>query len=292
MPEAKDPSSEDRQDLLRLQNELTKADLEDRHGALIHVEDDAAFTPEMEAAFLERVRAVEAEGDEHYVSVGELLGDAPYPPFEEVADATEAGDAQAAERAVDQLLQLLLERGVASPQPEWITPLGFYHFLTHDLLDHRIPPPTALREQVAAGAEQSHVIGVMYAQVRRDGPDYMLAVTEAFLLDLLAGGQPFTGETLAHHCRNGGEVGTREETRRTIQAWKDRWTSTTPVGFAPDRPFRAEDGALYFQFACKYRATERSSGRELTFEGPGLTQLALEDGEWRIVGCAMEGFEM
>ena len=119
----------------------------------------------------------------------------------------------------------------------------------------------------------------------------MATVTEQFLKDLIDPGKPFSGAWLAKVCRDGADVCDKATALAKITEWKAQWQDIKPVAFGTGTPMRGPDGAVYFQFACEYHVTDKNGNRE-EYDGPGLSQLALEDGEFRVVGFVMEGFEM
>ncbi len=271
---------------LRLQNELTKAQLESDHGAMFGFGEDAdgAFTPAMEAQFLQRIQAIESGGKETYVPISKFLS--------RKVEKQAAGMAKARqfERANKLLLDTFIRAGVYTEQPEWMNEAGFYRFLTTDFVKHTIPEPPK-QGPTDGDLQKRHVIAVMYDQVRSDSPNHMATVTTQFLEDLLDPDAAFTGEWLAHTCRDGMQVATKAQALQSIRRWKEQWTKIVPVGFGTGKPVKGPDGAIYFHFGCEYRVTDKT-GEEHTYEGPGLSQLALENGEFRVVGFSMEGFQM
>ena len=266
---------------LRIDNELKKAQLADQFGALFADGPDGGLPPEMEAEFLARIQAVESGGAETYVPIRSLLSKR---TLKQTAAKAEQGRH---EEAIGELLAALLDAGVITEQPTWITDRAYYKFLVTDFLDHTIPEPPPL----APGAETRHAIGVLYDQVRSDSPNHMATVTELFLEDLLDVEQPFEGHLLAHTCRDGEEVVPKAVALEKIRRWKAQWTDIRPLAFGTGKPVRGPDGAVYFQFGCAYGVTDRHGNTE-EYDGPGLSQLALEEGEFRVVGWVMEGFEM
>ena len=279
MPHADDELSPEER--LRIDNELKKAQLGDAFGAVFGDLSDGDLPPELEAEFLRRIQALETGGPETYVPIRRLLDQK---PLEQAAAKAEQGRHGA---AITELLSALSHAGVVTEQPEWISDRAYYHFLVTDFLDHTVPEPPPL----VPGAETRHAIGVMYDQVRSDSPNHMATVTQLFLEDLLDPGQPFRGHLLAHTCRDGQEAVPKEIALAKIRSWKEQWSDIRPVGFGTGKPLRGPDGAVYFQFGCEYHVTDKNGHRE-TYDGPGLSQLALEEGEFRVVGWVMEGFEM
>lgn len=185
------------------------------------------------------------------------------------------------EEAIELILRGLLAKGVSLHRPDWITSQGFYQFLTKDLLDHQLPEPAV---------KSSGNVELKYDDIRFDSPNFMAGVTEDFLLDLLSPAA-FIGDELAHTCRDGAEVVSKQQAILNIQRWKDQWIEIVPIGFRPERPVKTPDGSLYFQFQCAYETTDRSN-RKSKHDGGGLCQLALEGKSYRVVGCMMVGFEM
>ena len=271
---------------LRLQNELTKAQLEEQHGAVFGFGEDldGAFTPEMEAQFLQQIQAFESQDATRYVPIRSLVS---AKVFRQAADLAAAEDFEGANAL---LLEAYLGAGVLTDQPEWLTAEGFYHFLSEDFAEHTIPPP-AQADPSGEQHGQRQMIGVMYDQVREDSPDHMAAVTEQFLEDLLTPDRPFEGTWLAHTCREGANVVDKATATQTIRAWKQQWRKIVPLSLGFGGPMRGPDGAVYFQFGCAYAVTG-ADGAEQEFSGPGICQLAIEGKAFRVVGFAMEGFEM
>lgn len=273
---------------LRLQNELTKARLEEENGAFFGFgegADSPEFTPELEAAFLQRIQEMEGGGKESYTPIGGLLG--------EDAQAKAAGLAAAQDfhGATDILMEALLTNGVGTAKPEWLSDEGFYHFVTEDLVRHTIPTPPKFAEGTAGDETLKHVIFVTYDQVRPDSPDNMAALTERMLEDLLNDKHPFSGKVLSHTCRQGPNVVTKAAAIENIRRWKEQWTSIEPIGYQPVKPMLGPDGALYFQFMCAYNVVDKNGNRE-EYEGGGICQIAVGNKSLEVIGFAMEGFEM
>lgn len=277
MPTPEDLSPSER---LRIDNELKKAQLTDEHGAFFG-DTSEEMSAEMEAEFLANIQALEAGGKDSYVAIRTLVS---RKALKQTAAMAKRGKHQ---DAIDALTEALLEAGVFTEQPEWMHARGYYQFLSTDFLDHTIPEPPP----VPPGSELRHMVGVMYDQVRSDSPNHMATVTENFLVDLLAPDEPFAGELLAHTCRDGAEVVDKATALAKIRKWKAQWREIKPVAFGPLSPMRGPDGAIYFEFGCEYHVTDHNGNTE-EYNGPGLSQLALEDGEFRVVGFTMEGFEM
>ena len=280
MPAPEELTPEER---LRLQNELTRAELEDVHGAVIgSLTDDPRFDAAAEAEFLARIKAMEAGGPEAYVPIRSLIG----------RGALKQAHAKARQRrfaeAADVVVDAAARAGIVTEAPEWIEPQGWFLFLTQDFLEHRVPAPPPARE--AAGTQ--HMVGVLYDHVRQDSPQHLALAAEGFVQDLLDPGRPFEGRWLATHCRDGAEVIDRATAREKIAAWKRQWRSIVPVGFGLGGLVDgAADDALFVQFRCAYTVTDQR-GDTVEFDGPGVVQLVIEGKGFRVVGCAMEGFEM
>lgn len=284
MPTPEELTPEER---LRLQNELTKAELEDTHGAAFGMAtDNPDFTPAAEAEFLARIKAMEAGGRDSYVPIGSLI---PRGPLKRAAAKAKQRKFQ---EAADLVVEAAAQAGVITQQPEWIAPQGWYLFLTRDFLEHTIPAPPPASERIDRSSGTQQMVGVLYDQVRQDSPEFLLVASEGFLQDLLQPDTPFEGRWLAHTCRDGADVVPREQAREKIAAWKKQWREIVPVGFAPGGLLDGtQTDGLYFQFNCAYTVTDQRGNTE-EYDGPGVVQLALEDKTFKVVGCMLEGFEM
>ncbi|MFK8054782.1 MAG: hypothetical protein AB8F78_01575 [Saprospiraceae bacterium] len=190
--------------------------------------------------------------------------------------------------ASDVLLNGLLEAGVMSEKPDWITPQGWYSFLNADLLDHQIPPPTPVKE----GDTERHMVGVNYDQVRHDSPETMLNTANGLLLDIINVTEPFTsGSLLADTVRNGEDVQSREEAVTKILAWRQQWTKTEPEAFESKGIMRGPDGATYFTFDCAFTAFAKT-GSVTEYDGDGAVQFITVKKRLEIVGLMMPGFAL
>lgn len=269
---------------LRIQNELTKSDLSDRHGAHIGFIPGAPkeLTPEQEKAFLENISRLEDGGRESYVTIRSLVS----------KKAIKVAAAKAKQRkwedACDELLKAFISAGVATKMPEWITFQGWYYFLSSDFLDHTIPPPPPVEE----GATQRHMVGAYYDHVRKDSPDMMFQITNNLLLDMLNVEEPFTSASLlAHKVRNGQEIQTRAEAVAKIEAWRNQWVKIEPGSFEQKGIIRGPDGAPYFTFDCAFTAYAKT-GSYTEFESDGAVQFITVDKHLEVVGLMMPGFEL
>lgn len=271
---------------LRLQNELLRAELESDHGAVFGDDlgaDPRGLTPDMERAFLERIRALEAGGDtSHYVAIRTLV---PRRALKQASAKTKGGDFAG---AIALLEGALANAGVMTQQPEWLAPRGYYHYLVEDLLAHTIPPPPP----PTPGSDQRHMIGVMYEQVRQDSPQHLFDITLDFVGRVLNLARPFDGEDLfGEEVRRGAGVQTRAEAIASVHAWRARFSDIEPGDFVPRGHFRGPDGAIYFGFDFAYKATE-PPGKVHLYEGDGAVQVDVVDKRFVVIGCSMPGFEL
>jgi len=269
---------------VRIQNELTKSDLSDRHGAEIGFIPGASkkMTPDEEKEFLENVSRIENGGRESYVSIRSLIS----------KKAIKVAAAKAKHRkwedACDELLKAFIRAGVATQAPEWITFQGWYYFLSTDFLDHTIPPPPPVQE----GATQRHMVGAYYDHVRQDSPDMMYKIANELLLDMLNVTEPFnSAELLADKVRNGQEIQSRAEAIIKIKAWRNQWSKIEPGTFEQKGIIRGPDGAPYFTFDCAFTAYAKT-GSYTEFESDGAVQFITVDKHLEVVGLMMPGFEL
>jgi len=269
---------------IRIQNELTKSDLADRHGADIGFIPGASkeLTPAQESTFLENISRLEDGGRESYVPIRSLIS----------KKAIKVAAAKAKQRkwedACDELLKAFIHAGVATKMPDWITFQGWYHFLRTDFLDHTIPPPPPVEE----GATQRHMVGAYYEHVRQDSPEMMFKISNNLLYDILNVSKPFSSAALfADQVRDGQEIQSREEAIAKINAWRDQWTKIEPGTFDQRGIIRGPDGAPYFTFDCAFTAYAKT-GSYTEFESDGAVQFITVDKHLEVVGLMMPGFAL
>ncbi len=277
---------------LRIQNELTKSDLTDKHGAAFEFVpgNSEDFTPEMEQQFLKNIARIEDAGKDSYVPIRSLVEN------EAIETAAAKAKQEQWDEASDHLLEACLAGGVMTEKPNWISPRGWYTFLSTDFLEHTVPPPPPLED----GATQRHMVAAFYDQVRQDSPETMLLMTSNLLLDILNVEEGFAStHVFADEVRNGQELQSRDSAVSKINAWRKKWTSVEPGGFNPGGPMRGPDGATYFRFECSYKATPVSSsetatskGKVTLYDGDGVVQFISVDKHLEVVGLMMPGFEL
>ena len=288
MPSSDHLSPEER---IRIQNELTKSDLTDKHGAAFEfvAENSEDFTPKMEQQFLQNIARIENGGTDAYVPIRSLISK------KAISVAAVKAQQENWEEACNELLQACITGGVMTEQPDWISPRGWYAFLSTDFLDHTIPPPPPLQ----AGATQRHMVGAFYDQIRQDSPETMLMMTSNLLLDILNVTEAFASTHLfADEVRNGQELQSRKAAMTKINAWREKWSTIEPGGFNPGGPMRGPDGATYFRFECSFKATpisedtDQSKGKVTLYDGDGVVQFISVDKHLEVVGLMMPGFEL
>jgi siroheme synthase (precorrin-2 oxidase/ferrochelatase) len=261
--------NQNQDDQLRLENELSKINLEINHGAKeFFVSDD--LPPEMEKAFLENVARFEqeyAKGDT--ISVYEFIGSPDYVPVEKVEDA---------EKEIERILALLEEKGVTIDRPEHLAPIGYYRFLTHDLFQHQM-----MNVQI-----EGMIHGFIYSEFRHDGPEFVEEHVEDFLLRLLNLERPFEFEFLSETCRSQQEAMTKEEALACIQQFRAQYDELVPLAFQ-QLEMKYHEGFMYFVFGIAWEG--KRNGETEEYEGTGICQLEFEGEEWMVQGVQMPGFE-
>lgn len=132
--------------------------------------------------------------------------------------------------------------------------------------------------------------GFLYSKLRHDGPEFIRDHVEETLLGLLNLGEEFRGEWLSEHCRNQAQVITKAEALESIHIFRSRYESITLVAFQPQEVRQTHD-AIYLFFGIAREGHPLRGGEPERYEGPGIGQVAWEDGEWRVQGLMMPGFE-
>jgi hypothetical protein len=260
------------EDELRLENELKALDLEITHGATNFIADDAP--PELVKMFLDNVAKFEAaHADAKLVPLRQLLQIEGLPPTMEVPE-------DELETHIESVLALLEKHGIVIDRPEHLSPRGYYHFLAEEFLDHEVT------DYSAPGMIQAF----SYDEFRHDGPEFIREHVEETLLDLLNLGQEFEGKWISEHCRDQTNAIDRAEVLRRIQAFRARYATIVPIAFQPEGVQRTEAG-MYFFFLIAWEGTPAAGGEPERYEGPGVSQIDWEEGEWLVQGIMMPGFE-
>ena len=277
LPENEHPESEPEltpEEELRAQNEIAAALFDAEHGSFTHIAKD--LPADVFQQFLANVKAFE-EGAASMISVREVLGS-----NAKWADGTKIQTAEEGEQAIADLEALLKKHHLHVERPAHLSPAGYYYYLTVDLMDHLVVPPTA---------ELHHVID--YDDVRQDSPNYMADVSEQFLAMLFDLERPFDPSIFAKEVRLNGVLTTPERALQSINGWRGQFQSLTPGECRPGEPIAAPDGATYFTFDVAYTTVDVDGNPE-TQEGPSLVQLSMDPKErfWRVCGATMPGFEL
>lgn len=269
----KDPqlTPEDEQ---RIENELKALNLELKHGATHFFADDDA-PPELVSKFLDNV----AKFEEAHAKGARV----PIRQFAEVGRLPAADELDEAELElrIEALLEQLEAKGIAIDRPEHLSARGYYRFLAEEFLE----------EEVTNYAVPGMIHGFLYSELRHDGPEYISDHVEETLLDLLnLGGEGFRGEWLSEHCRNQSEAITKAEALESIHIFRSKYRSITPIAFEAQEARRTHD-AMYLFFGIAWEGHPLHGGEPEHYEGLGVSQVAWEDGEWRVQGLMMPGFE-
>lgn len=268
----KDPklTPEDEQ---RIENELKALNLELNHGAThFFASDDAP--PELVSQFLDNVAQFEeAHAKGERVPVRQFAQIGPLPAAEELDEAE-------LEPRIKALLGQLEAKGISIDRPEHLSARGYYHFLTEEFL----------KEEVTNCAVPGMIHGFLYSELRHDGPEFIRDRVEETLLDLLNLGGEFEGRWLSEHCRNQTEAITKAQALESIHLFRSRYASITPIAFQPQEARRTHD-AMYLFFGIAWEGRPPNGGEPERHEGIGVSQVDWEDGEWRVQGLMMPGFE-
>jgi hypothetical protein len=274
-PDARTPPPSEEE---RYEKQLKTALFDAEMGGQSWTSDD--IPPELLDQFHANIRAFEerhAAGET--TTVGELLGDLPLLPPEEVTE-----DA-IAEREIERLLDALLDKGILTDRPEALTPFGYYRYLTEGLLEHEITPPVDGQQLL-----------LTFEDVVLGGrtPDQLTA--EAFLLALFNLDEPFPVDLLNEQMRLGQEAVSRERGLAHLNAWRERYRRIVPVSYGtidlpPEELPQLPPGQAVCFFGVDY-VVVHPDGREEAFRGEGVIELVLrEGGEWAVSGGMFPGFE-
>lgn len=257
----------------RIENELKALNLEINHGAThFFAADDAP--PELVSQFLDNI----AKFEEAHAK-GERV---PIRQFAEIGHLPAAAelDERELEPQIEALLEQLEAKGIAIDRPEHLSPRGYYHFLSEVFLEEEIPNHSV----------PGLIHGFLYDELRHDSPDFIRDHVEETLLDLLNLGGDFQGEWLSEHCRNQTDAITKAEALESIRIFRSKYESITPIAFQAQEVKPTHD-AMYLFFGVAWEGRPLKGGAPERYEGMGISQVDWEDGEWRVQGLKIPGFE-
>lgn len=253
------------------ENQIRAALFDAEHDSHTYVSPD--MPPELLEQFLANVKAIEEAEESDKKSVRELIGhEFGKNPFPE--------DDEAAELAITQIDEHLRRHQIIMLRPDHLTPRGYYRFLIEELPEVRIVPPKSKQQ----------FITIDYDRVRHDAPQFVIDRTELFLIGLLSLDVPFPPDILASRVRLGPEVVSRERGVQHVNEWRAQWKEIVPLGFKPTDIQAIPDNGLFFLFMVAYQATDMNGNTE-EYSGPGTSQVHFQDGEFRIEGMSIPGFE-
>ncbi len=234
---------------------------------------------EMLEAFQQQIRAFEEQqSGKDTVAIRSLLTDLPILPPEDIPDAATA------QRENNRLADALREVGIVLHQEdaEELDPFSFYEYLHNILLHYEIVPPPPGTTRVISFSE------AFMAQL-----DPIEALTENFLLSLFRLDVPFPMDILAARMRLNNQQVPRHKGLDHILRWRDQWKQIVGLAFdvieGPEVAAPSEDQAIQF-FMVAYEVMNAATGKKETFEGGGVMEFLLDEGEWRVTGAQFPGF--
>ncbi|MEM0991699.1 MAG: hypothetical protein AAF847_03435 [Bacteroidota bacterium] len=266
----KDENQKD-QEQIRLENELKKINLEMEHGMQAFFGSDD-LPPELEAMFLDNIAKFEAQHVKgKQITVYDFIGRPDVIPVEQV---------QQAEEQIARLLKILEGKGISIDRPEHLTSIGYYRFLTEDFFAH----------QMTDYQVEGMIHGFLYSEFRHDGPEFIQAHVEDFLLNLLNLNKPFETNWLSESCRSERENMTKEEVLDCVQRFRSQYDELIPLAFEKN-DLVYNEGFMYLMFAIAWEGRVVGANESQRHEGMGIAQLFLENGEWMIQGIQMPDFQ-
>lgn len=259
------------EDQLRFENEMKKINLEINHGAEeLFVSND--LPPELEKMFLDNIANFEAQHSRgELIAVYDFIGQPNFTPIEEVEDF---------EKEIERILQLLEAKQVTIDRPKHLAPIGYYRFLTNDFFQH----------QMTNYKVEGMIHGFLYDEFRHDGPQFIKAHVEEFLLRLLNLEKVFELEWLSETCRTQTEVMTKEEALDCIHRFRNQFGELVPVAFE-EMEMTYNNGFMYLVFGIAWDGKRKGEQELQRQEGVGICQLEYEGKEWMVQGVQMPGFE-
>ena len=253
---------------LAADNALRALNLELKHGAFVHLSDDAP--PEILQQFLKNVEAFENQQSAPTTTVAKRIGLPTVPPPDLLPEEVH--------EEINRLQSMLEAQGILLIRPENVGDADFYHFIIADILPMEVP------EQALPGMVSVFNYGEFYP----DEKSMIELAVEMFLLDLLNMECSFREEQLSEECRTDNEAISRSQAIERILAFRSLYDSIAPVGFHPFELLQPGNGT-YFTFGICWDGTV--DGIKERHEGFGICQVFFEDNIWKIQGVSMPGFK-
>ncbi|MEE9372903.1 MAG: hypothetical protein V3V00_07590 [Saprospiraceae bacterium] len=113
---------------------------------------------------------------------------------------------------------------------------------------------------------------------------------EEFLLRMLNLIEDFEPTWLSDNCRDSMLSIVPQEAVKRIQTFRTMYKEIIPIGFEPKGQLPTKSG-MFYEFGICWEGIPVSGGEKEKYEGLGVCQMALEDGEWMIQGVMIPGFE-
>ncbi len=256
----------------RAENEIKALKLDLEYGGESFIADDAP--PELVSRFLDEVarfEALHAEGKT--VPIHQFAGISDWPSADELDEA-------GLEEQIRKIQEQLEAAGIIVDRPDHLSPRGFYRFLAGEFLSQQVV------EQAPPGG--IHVFS--YSDFHHDGPEFIRDHVEETLLDLLNLEKEFEGAWLSETCRSTTEAMSKAEVLERIHSFRAQHSNIVPVAFQPQEVRPTEVG-MYFFFLIAWEGTPAGGGEAQRHEGPGVSQIGFQNGEWWVEGIMMPGFE-
>ncbi len=220
---------------------------------------------ELQDLFHEQVRAFHGKAGGKPVTVGSIVKDMSFPHPDTITNEEAALD------ALQDVLAVLMERGVAFEPPYHVMPEQLYRFVIEDLFAHSIPPPNPMMPVL-----------IPFETVETELDTESEAMAEAFLISMLVLDEPLREEMFDEPMRLKDKMVSRAEGMAFAQAWRDQFTAIRPIFFAPG-PKHEEKGFVYQFIKVAYEADHKDGSTEKV-ETEGVIQLGPREGGLKVVG--------
>lgn len=257
---------------LRAENEMAALGLELQYGAHIGVSDEVP--PEIVQQFLANISNFHRiEESSERITIYEKLGSPAFAPLDVLEPETLPGE-------LKRLQKLLENNGFAVFAPDDLPDEAFYEFIITEVFSCETPKET--------------VPGMMtcldYIDFNPTAEYEIGAITEEFLLAMLHLALPFPGDLLHPQCRNQHDIISAAQALATVEQFRARFSELVPVAFKLEEFVEKEHGT-WQMFGICWEGTPRAGGPVERHEGLGIMQFKTENGEWRVQGVSMPGFE-
>ncbi|MBC7934878.1 MAG: hypothetical protein H7Y86_05915 [Rhizobacter sp.] len=275
--------SNNREENLRIENELIRIKMNAQFGETFQMEIEAGLPPEIENQFLKNILAFEEQfhsGNAKTISIYEKIGKPGFKTFRELSPAE-------LEPEIERLMRLLNRNSIS---------LDFIHGPYSNEIVYRFITEEFFEEQTDEMELPGMMHGYIYEEFHPNNKAEIEENTHEFFKDWLTMNfNEYSGEMDDHFINAKSEKMSRETVYKKIKLFSDCYTEFKNDAYnidhiqadeQPDGNFLGFSEGMY-----KFEAV-LESGEEQRFEGPFKLYMRRKDNYWSIFYFVIPGFEL